>query len=90
MSANARPESASRIVALSDFLLVLGLGCWVVWNAEQRRIDERRADTALLAANHAAAIQRSVENALSSTYALAALIRRGNGQIADFSSRPAG
>ncbi|MBK9021125.1 MAG: CHASE domain-containing protein [Sulfuritalea sp.] len=37
-----------------------------------------------LAHDHALVIQRSIEHALSATYALAALVRQGNGKVANF------
>lgn len=86
MIARMRSRPVSLIVAVLVFLLVLGLGIWFVSDTEENRIKERRADTALLASNHASAVQRVIENALSSTYALAALVRRDKGRVADFST----
>jgi signal transduction histidine kinase/CheY-like chemotaxis protein/sensor domain CHASE-containing protein len=86
MILHMRSRSVSLIVAAAVFMLILGLGIWFVSAAEEDRVQERRAATALLASDKAGDIQRSVENALSSTYALAALVRRDKGMVADFST----
>ena len=86
MIVRMRSRSVSLIVTVLAFLFVLGLGIGFVFQAEEYRIEERRAATALLASNHAGTVQRSIENALSSTYALAAIVRRGKGKVDDFST----
>lgn len=86
MADNSPSRQISRVIAGLTFLLTLSAGLWLIHDTEERRISERRGDMAVLASNHASAVQRSVENALSSTYALAALVRRGQGDIQDFST----
>ena len=48
--------------------------------------DQERTQVGALAANHAQDIQRDVERALTATYALAALVRQGRGEIANFAA----
>ncbi len=79
-------ESGRRplIAALIAFLLAGAAAVGVVWQSEQLRLHELRTHLADRAGNHADAIQRSTQHALSTTYALAALVRQGQGSIANF------
>ena len=61
--------------------LISGL---LIWQTERHRERHERALLANLAANHAHAIQRSIEHALSATYALGALVRQSKGRVPDF------
>jgi signal transduction histidine kinase/CheY-like chemotaxis protein len=63
----------------------IALVVWVsLWFYEQRLIEVRRIEFALQVGNHASTIQRNIERALSSTYALAAMVRHEKGDIPDF------
>jgi sensor domain CHASE-containing protein len=66
------------------FLLSLLVGALLVWQAAQQREQQARDRLADMASDHAQAIQRNIERALSATYALAALVRHGNGSVPDF------
>ena len=78
-----RGISLSVVLAFMVFL-VLGLGL-VVW-LDQRQIELRQMETASLAGDYAAALQRGLERSLAITYALGALVRERQGQIGDFES----
>lgn len=81
-----RSRRVSLIVAALAFLLAFASALWLISVDEKSRVQERRAGATLLASNHANAVQRSIETALSATYALAALVQRGNGQVDDFAT----
>ena len=71
-------------VAAVVFLLALLAMSLVVWKLEQRSLQAERIRYSELASNHANAIQLSIERALSATYAIAAIVRQGKGQVSDF------
>ncbi|MBI5899830.1 MAG: EAL domain-containing protein [Rhodocyclales bacterium] len=68
------------------FLLSLLLGGLLAWQASQQREQQVRDRLADIAGDHAQAIQRNIERALSATYALAALVRHGDGNVPEFES----
>ncbi len=70
----------SLLVFACGLLLVIA---WLRHSAEQES-HRTRALAADLAADHAQSLQRGIERALSATYAIAALVRQGNGQVQDF------
>ncbi len=80
------PSSARRqlIVAAGIFLLVAAISTGLIWRSEQLRTREDRARVASLASDHARALEITLERSLSATYALAALVRQGNGSVANF------
>ncbi len=80
----AERKSHSLAVAFASFLLSLLIGGMLVWNAEQQREQQARERVADMAGDHAQALQRNIERALSATYALAALVRQGNGRVPEF------
>ncbi len=82
----AAPEPGRRplIAALIAFLLAGAVAVAVVWQSEQFRLHQQRTHLADLAGKHADAIQNSTQRDLSATYALAALVRQGKGNIANF------
>ena len=57
-----------------------------VWDdhSVQQQRDKSMALAADMAADHAQSLQRGIERALSATYALAALVRQGDGAVQDF------
>ena len=71
-------------VAAAVFLIALLAMSLVVWKLEQRSVQAERLHYTELASNHANAIQVSIERALSATYAIAAIVRQGKGQVTDF------
>jgi len=79
-SNNQRP----LVVALGTFLLAAVIAVSLIWQSEQHRLQEDRARFDSLAKDHARALETTIERALSATYALAALVRQGNGSIANF------
>ena len=81
----SRPKRAGQwLVAACVFVLTLGLASLYIRDAERKAGVEERARLAGLTADHAQALQRDIERALSATYALAALVRQGQGQVPDF------
>ncbi len=71
-------------VAIGVFLLALFAMSFVVWQLERRSVQTERLRYAELASNRANAVQVSIERALSASYAVAAIVRQGKGQITDF------
>ncbi len=72
------------VVASCIFLLSAAVAANLIWDSEQHHLKEDRARVAALANDHARALETTIERALSATYALAALVRQGNGTIPDF------
>ena len=78
-------RSAKPLTVASGFFFVALLAMsLVVWKLEQRSAQAERLHYSELAGNHANAVQVSIERALSATYAVAAIVRQGKGQITDF------
>ncbi|NJD34860.1 MAG: EAL domain-containing protein [Betaproteobacteria bacterium] len=71
-------------VAVGVFVIAVVASVALVRQSEQQRERQQRAQVADMAHDHARAIQRSIEHALSATYALAALVRQGQGTVSDF------
>jgi len=78
------PRQQQWLVSL--LVLVSGLLMVQVWDRHsvQQQRDKSMALAADLAADHAQSLQRGIERALSATYALAALVRQGGGEVQDF------
>ncbi len=74
----------ARVVAALVFVLTGCAAALLVWNMELRRIQSERARVESAVADRAYAIQSTVERALSSTYALSAMVRQANGELANF------
>jgi len=72
------------IAALIAFLLAGAAAVAVVWQSEQFRLQDQRAGLANLATYYGDVIQSNMHSALSTTYALATLVRQGQGSIANF------
>jgi PAS domain S-box-containing protein len=72
------------IVALVVLLLAAVAAASLIWRLERSDLQSLREHASLEATNHANALQRSIDRALSATYALAALVRQGNGIVRDF------
>ena len=71
-------------VAFAVFLIALLSTGLSVWKLEQRDVEARRLQYAVLAGNHAYAIRLTIERALSATYAVAAVVRQNQGKVQDF------
>jgi diguanylate cyclase (GGDEF)-like protein/PAS domain S-box-containing protein len=76
----------SRLLAAASivFLLAAAVAAGVIWYAEQQNSREDHARVTSLAKDHAHALETSLERALSASYAMAALVRQGNGSITNF------
>src|ERR1035437_9157403 len=74
----------SLLVALIVFLLAGVAATTMIWQGEQHNRQEQRLRVANLADDHMDALQRYIEHTLSATYALAALVRQGNGTVPAF------
>ncbi len=84
MSGSHDAPSRSLAVAAVVFLFAAAAGALLVWQSDRQREQQQRAAVSDMAADHAHAIQRNIERALSATYALAALVRQGNGRVPEF------
>jgi len=84
MIANRPNRTRQWIVATGIFLFSALAATVLIWRWQQQEIAEVRALAADLAADHAQTLQRDIERALSATYAIAALIRQGQGDVRDF------
>ena len=85
--AGIAPSVLSRrplAVAAGVFLVAVVVSGLLARQSELQRERQLRAQVAGLAGDHAHAIQRNIEHALSATYALAALVRQGKGVVPDF------
>ena len=80
LSKNRRP----LVVAVGAFLLAASVSAKLLWSMEQDRQAEHRARVEAWAKDSAHALENSLERSMSATYALAALVRQGKGDIADF------
>lgn len=77
-----RPWVVGCLVFLFSLLVVGG----VVWESEVDRRNEQRATALWQSVEYAGAVERRIGQALSSAYALASLVRQGNGSVSDFES----
>ncbi|WP_162299724.1 hybrid sensor histidine kinase/response regulator [Marinospirillum perlucidum] len=69
---------------LVTFLLSLALSLALVIAWDQRQVELSQSRALNLASDYAAALQRGLESSLSITYALAALVREGQGEVEHF------
>jgi len=72
-----------RIQAIVFFIVAM-LVAGVIWQQERARLSDERSRAADLAATQVHAIELGIERVLGATHALAAMLRHGNGEIADF------
>ena len=72
------------LAAVTVFVLAALAAALLVWRSEEQRLSEARTRVADMAGDHAQALQRGIERALSATYAIAALVRQGNGVVRDY------
>jgi len=66
------------------FLLAAVLSGVIVWTLEAHALEDERESVARVAADHAHAIEHTIEHALAATHVLEALVRQGNGRVPDF------
>jgi len=78
-----RPKR-TLVTAIAVFLVGVLASAAVIWTLEQRAKQEERLRIAALTSDHAHSIQTAMERALSATYALAAMVRQGKGNVPDF------
>lgn len=69
---------------MAVFFLVGAASGWLIWDAQRVDLDKARVRASELANDQAQSLQRAIERSLSATYALAALVRRGQGEVPDF------
>lgn len=72
------------VVAVAVFLVGAMASFAVIWNLEQRTVQDERLRIAYLTSDHAHSIQTAMERALSAAYAVAAMVRQGKGNVPDF------
>jgi PAS domain S-box-containing protein len=58
----------------------------VIWHLRYHDREEERTSVANRVGHHAHALQTTLDRALSATYALAALVRQGNGNVSNFNA----
>lgn len=73
------------VIAVLVFIITAFTGATLVWRLEKYRLVEARTRVSSIAVDHAVALQIHMERAFSAAYALAALVRQGNGTVNDFS-----
>jgi len=72
------------LLAALVFLTSAAASAMLIWRLDQVRLLDERMQVSSLAGDHAQAIQRNIERILSATYALAALVRQGDGTLDNF------
>ena len=83
-ASNLSQKVRQQLLALLVFCGTAAVaGFWIVHSERQERV-EARVLAADLAADHAQSLQRGIERALSATYAIAALVRKGQGELPEF------
>ena len=83
-SAPTNPRSNQWLVAGCAFLATAAVVTAFTLRSEKQDITEARNRAAGLASDHSQTLQRGIERALSATYAIAALVRQGQGRIPGF------
>ena len=72
------------VLVIGLFLLLCIVSAWWIWDARRDSVNDARDLVSQLANDQAQGWQRAIERSLSATYAVAALVRRGQGQVPDF------
>lgn len=73
-----------KVLAVFGAVLLMGIGA-VVW-VDQSEVEEHKREALQAASLHGHLLQQQVVRSLSATYALAALLRQGHGELQDFES----
>lgn len=81
---NLSEKARQRLLALLVFAATAAVAVWWIVHSERQERVEARVLAADLAADHAQSLQRGIERALSATYAIAALVRKGQGELPEF------
>ncbi|RYF57052.1 MAG: diguanylate phosphodiesterase, partial [Comamonadaceae bacterium] len=85
MPASAPPRFQSPLKgSLVVFLLAAACAGAVIWAIERQERVQQQTQVADMAGDHAQALQRAIELALSANNALVALVRQGQGQVTQF------
>ena len=84
MSRQAARWWAHRWLPLLVFLLGVAVSSALVWRLEQERVNTQRSVLFSLATDHAKSVESRIDRLLSSTYLLAAALRKDKGQVIDF------
>ena len=71
-------------VALSVFVVALLVCSALAWNLDQRAARNEQLRVAALTSSYAHTIQSTLERSLSTAYAMASMVRQGQGQVSDF------
>ena len=79
-----RARSRWRVQVALAFLLAAAVSTFVFDRIEQNRLDERRRQADAVIERHLRTLDQSIHQALSATYAIAALVRQGRGKVTDF------
>jgi diguanylate cyclase (GGDEF)-like protein len=74
------------VLVIGVFLLACSPSGWMIWSVQQDQLRHDRARASELANDTAQALQRGIDRSLSASYALAALVRRGQGEVSDFAA----
>lgn len=80
---NTHP-SRSFAVGIVVCIVAVFFSAALIWHSEKLRDQAERSKVINLTVDYAHAIQKSIERSISSTYALAAMVRQGNGRVPDF------
>lgn len=85
MSASLRQNRFRQwTLVIAVFLFAGSASAWLIWKSQREHLIEAHARASELANDQAQALQRGIERSLSASYALAALVRRGQGDVPDF------
>ncbi len=85
MSASLRQNRFRQwTLVIGVFLFACSVSGWLIWKSQREHLIEAHARASELANDQAQALQRGIERSLSASYALAALVRRGQGDVPDF------
>jgi PAS domain S-box-containing protein len=75
-----------KVLAIITFIVSAIAVTSLIWHLNYHEIEEERARVSAMANHHARTIQTGLERALSATYALASLVRQGQGNVVQFES----
>ncbi|MDR7377024.1 diguanylate cyclase (GGDEF)-like protein/PAS domain S-box-containing protein [Rhodoferax ferrireducens] len=73
-----------RLIGCAVFVATAVAAALLIWNMEQRREQGERARIDRMVSDRAYAIQATMERALSSTYALSAMVHQAGGEFSNF------
>ena len=83
-SDDLRASRRWRLQVALAFLLAAAVSFFVIERNEQNRLNERRSQSREVVERHLRILDQSIHQALSATYAMAALVKQGHGKISDF------